>query len=171
VDLDKLFGKGYELKKLNDLSQTGEFAAKEVITLKNGQSEIAKVRIVGPIRDRTQVEISMTDAYKLKIKPPVRISGDLKRSVGITLVGPKGKVTLSEGVIVAARHIHLSSVEAQKHNLKSAQKVYVQIPGKRGLIFENVEIRVEDNYVFRMHIDTDEANAAGISGVGRGEIL
>ncbi|MFA7662918.1 MAG: PduL/EutD family phosphate acyltransferase, partial [Patescibacteria group bacterium] len=137
-DLDKLFGKNYELTPFKKLSQKGEFSAKETVTLKNGSSEIQNVRIVGPVRTETQVELSLTDAYKLKIKPPVRISGDIKKSVGTTLIGPKGKIVLKEGVIIAARHIHLSAVDAKKYSLKNGQWVYVQVPGKRGVIFENV---------------------------------
>lgn len=170
-DLDKLFGKNYELKSRNKLSQKGQFAAKETLIIKNEKNEIKNVRIIGPTRKKTQVEISRTDAYKLKIDPPVRDSGNLKDSTGITLIGPKGKVKIRQGVIIARRHIHISPSDANKFNLKNKQIVSVKISGERGLIFEKVKIRINDDFVFRMHIDTDEANSAGISRNGVGEIL
>ena len=170
-ELEKLFGKNYKLKVKRKLSQPGQFAAKETVTLKNGKREIDDVRIIGPVRNKTQIEISKTDSFALKLAPPVRASGNLKKSAGVTLIGPKGRIKLQEGVIIAARHIHISKIEADKLGLKNNQNVSVKVVGKRGLIFQNVKIRINDNFVFRMHIDTDEANSAEIENNKSGELL
>lgn len=168
---NRLFGKGYELTPMKDLSQPTEFAAGETLTLENGKEAIEGVRIIGPLRKQTQVEISRTDAYELGIDPPLRSSGNIKGSARVTLVGPKGKLKIREGTIIAKRHIHASVQEADKLGLKNNQVVDVEIDGARSLIFKNVKVRVGEKYSLSMHIDTDEANAAGIDGVGKGEIL
>ena len=168
--LEKLFGKGYKLTPDYPLSQKGEFAAKERVILKTKKGEIKRVRIIGPLRKKTQIEISRTDAFHLKINPPLRLSGDLKNTPGITLIGPKGEVKLKQGVIIAARHIHCDPKTAKKLNLKHGDKVSVRIKGKRGLIFNNVVVRIRKNFVWRMQIDTDEANAAGIRKTGIGSV-
>jgi len=168
--LEKLFGKGYKLTPDYSLSQKGEFAAKERVILKTKKGEIKRVRIIGPLRKKTQIEISRTDAFHLKINPPLRLSGDLKNTPGITLIGPKGEVKLKQGVIIAARHIHCDPKTAKKLNLKHGDKVSVRIKGKRGLIFNNVVVRIRKNFVWRMQIDTDEANAAGIRKTGIGSV-
>lgn len=168
--LEKLFGKGYKLTPDYPLSQKGEFAAKERVILKTKKGEIKRVRIIGPLRKKTQIEISRTDAFHLKINPPLRLSGDLKNTPGITLIGPKGEVKLKQGVIIAARHIHCDPKTAKKLNLKHGDKVSVIIKGKRGLIFNNVVVRIRKNFVWRMQIDTDEANAAGIRKTGIGYV-
>ncbi|MFA6106371.1 MAG: phosphate propanoyltransferase [Patescibacteria group bacterium] len=160
-DLERLFGPGYELKKFKDLSEIGEFAARETVIV-DGKKMALKVRVVGPVRSRTQLEITATEAYQLGIKVPVRLSGDLKGTPGIALRGPKGKIKIKNGVIIAQRHIHASREEAKQLKLGHRHKVRVSAAGERGVIFENVIVRVAENFRLSMHIDTDEANAAGL---------
>ena len=148
-DLDFLFGQGYELTKIKDLKQPGQFAAKEVVTIQGPKGSIEKVRILGPLRDETQIEVSLTDGFKLGIKAPIRESGKLENTPGIKIIGPKGSVETSKGTIAALRHIHMDKETAKKLELK----------GKRKGILGNVLIRVSDKYDLEMHIDTDEANA------------
>jgi propanediol utilization protein len=165
--LDVLFGEGYELKKKKEL-MGGQYAAEECVTILGSKmNSIENVRVLGPLRPRTQVEISMTDAVKLGLKPPVRESGKIEGSSPVTVVGPKGALYLNEGCIIAKRHIHLSLDDAARFSLKDNSQVSVRIPGERGGIFENVQVRVDRTYTLEMHIDTDEANAMGIkSGSG-----
>ncbi|MCB9802694.1 phosphate propanoyltransferase [Candidatus Nomurabacteria bacterium] len=160
-DLFFLFGKAYLLKKQNSLSQPGEFAAKETLTVKAKKNSFPKVRIIGPIRKETQVELSVSDCIFLGVKPVLNLSGDLKNSSAITLIGPKGILKLKKGTIVAKRHLHLSKKDAQKWALKNKQKVKVKISGSRAMLLEEVIVRVGD-FQTRLHLDTDEANAAGI---------
>ena len=159
-DLDVLFGKDYELTLYKKLSQIDQFASNEVISIKNSGGQIDNVRVLGPLRGQTQVEISLTDAKKLKINPPIRLSGDLDGSDGCILIGPKGSVTLEEGVIIAKRHIHCDPETAETMGLKNQQIVSVKIGGVRSVIFENVEVRISDKFVFYLHIDTDEGNTS-----------
>lgn len=159
-DLETLFGPGYELTIKKDLSQTGQFAAEETLTIEGPKSSIERVRILGPTRKETQVEVSRTDAFTLGVQPPVRDSGSLEASPGLTLVGPKGKVELKQGVIIAQRHIHMNEEDAEKFGVKDKELVSVRTGGDRGVTFENVLVRVRDDFVLEMHIDTDEANAA-----------
>jgi len=159
-DLNILYGEGYQLTVKKDLLQQGQYAANEVIDLVTEKATIKNVRILGPIRKQTQVEIALTDAMKLKLNPPVRDSGDLKNSAGITIVGPKGTVTITEGVIAAGRHIHMSPGDAQEFGVKDRDIVEVHCGGERGLVFKNVLTRVHESFRLEMHIDTDEANAA-----------
>lgn len=159
-DLVKLFGEGYELKVLKPLSQPGQFAAEECVTLVGKKGIIEKCRILGPTRKATQIEVSITDCYHLGIPPVVRDSGDIKGSPGIVVVGPNGAINLSEGVIVAARHIHMHTKEAEKFGLKDMDRVCVKTTGIRSVIFNNVLVRVSDQYALDFHIDTDEANTA-----------
>lgn len=170
-DLEKLFGRGYQLKKLRNLTQPGQFAAKETVNIKKGKKGIENVRIVGPLRSKTQVELSLTDAIFLRIKIPIRKSGNLKGSPGILIVGPKGKLRLKEGVICPWRHIHLSKKDAEKLNLKEGDLVQFQVKGKRGLIFNNVMIRVSEDFRTCLHLDTDEGNACGISEKSQGTLI
>jgi len=160
-DLERLFGRGYELKKFKALSEIGEFAARETVMAENKKMAL-KVRVVGPVRPRTQLEVTATEAYHLGIKAPVRLSGDLKGTPGIELIGSKGKVRISEGVIIAQRHLHASPEEAKKLRLGHRHKVKARTEGERGVVFENVIVRVAKNFRLSMHIDTDEANAAGL---------
>ena len=170
-DLEKLYGVGYELTKLKDLSQSSDFACEETITLVGEKNRLDNVRVIGPCRSHTQVEISRTDSYFLGIKAPLRLSGKIERSGVAKLIGPKGEVDLDKGVIVAKRHIHMSDVEALNFGLKNGQEVSVFVEGERSLLFHNVEIRVKEDFSPAMHIDTDEANAAGLSGEAEGEII
>lgn len=160
--LNILFGEGYELKKKKDL-MGGQFAAEECVTILGAKlNDLENVRILGPIRKYSQVEISKTDSIKLGAKAPVRESGDIKGSARITIVGPEGVLILEEGCIIAKRHIHMSEDVALKFNLKNSDVVNVKIPGERGGILGNVLIRVDNSYSLEMHIDTDEANALEI---------
>jgi len=170
-DLEKLFGINYKLKKLRDLTLIGEFAAQETLILKNGEQEIGGVRIIGPLREQTQVEVSLTDIFRLKMEPVIRSSGDLNETPGIILIGPNGQVRLEQGVIVAQRHIHLDAKTARDWGLKHGDLVSVETKGKRGLVFHQVLIRVADNYRPCMHLDTDEGNACAITKKGNGKVL
>jgi propanediol utilization protein len=167
-DLEALFGPGYELTVRNDLSQTGQYAAEETVTVEGPKSSMANVRILGPTRKETQIEISRTDSFGLGLKPPVRDSGFLDGSPGVTLIGPKGKVTLDKGVMIAQRHIHMTEAEAESFGVKDKELVSVRVGGERGVTFENVLVRVRNDFVLEMHIDTDEANA---SMLGNGQLV
>jgi len=170
-DLEKLFGEGYELLVAKELSQPGEFAAKETVTIKTEKAEIPKVRILGPIRKFTQVEISKTDARKLGVDAPIRASGNIDGTPGITLIGPKGSLKIEKGVIIAERHIHMTPQDAERFQVKDGQYVSVKVEGNRGLIFNQVLIRVKDTYALDMHIDTDEANSGNITTGDLGHLL
>jgi len=170
-DFDILFGSNYQVKYLKSLSQKGQYACKETVNLKTSKLELKDVRLIYPHRKQTQIELSKTDAYKLGLNPPIRCSGKIAKSEKITIIGPKGKIKLNEGVIIAARHIHTSPKDAEKYHLRDGQKASVAINGERGLIFHNVIIRIDPTFVWRLQIDTDEANAAGITGKATGEVL
>lgn len=162
-DLEKLYGSGYQLTKKKDLAQPGEFASNEVVTLVGPRlKSIENVRILGPVRDHTQVEVSQTDAITLGINPTVRRSGNINGSESLTLVGPKGSITLEEGVIRANRHIHMPPAAAEKIGVKDNDIVSVEIPGKKSVILRNVQVRVKEGWVLQMHLDTDDANAADV---------
>jgi putative phosphotransacetylase len=169
--LDILYGKGHELKKVKEL-MGGQFAAEECVTIVGGKmNSIEKVRILGPLRKITQVEISKTDAIKLGTKAPIRESGDIKGSAPITIIGPKGVVTLEEGCIIAKRHIHMSTEDAANYGLQDNAKVDVVIPGDRGGLFQDVKVRVDKSYTMEMHIDTDEANGMDIKCGSKLEVI
>jgi putative phosphotransacetylase len=170
-DVDKLFGEGHELTVKKELSQPGEFAAEETVTIQTEKSEIPKVRILGPIRKATQIEISKTDAYHLGINPPIRPSGSIEGTPGITIIGPKGEITVDKGVIIAERHIHMTPKDAETYGVQDGQYVSVKTSGERELVFHRVLIRVKDTYALDMHIDTDEANAASLKTGDTGELL
>lgn len=159
-DLEILFGSGHQLEVLKELSQEGEFAARETVTLVGPRGVLECVRILGPLRRHTQVEISMTDGYRIGLRPPVRDSGDHANTPGIAVVGPKGVVSIKKGVILAGRHLHLSPQEAQALGLDDGQLIKVRSGGERSLVLEQVRVRVKPNYRMELHIDTDEANAA-----------
>ena len=170
-DLETLFGKGYELTPKKDLSQPGQFACAEKVTVVGPKSEL-KASILGPVRPETQVELSLTDARSIGVTAPVRESGDIKGSGVCKLVGPAGEVELTEGVIAAKRHIHMTPEDAAKYGISDKQTVSVKIPTDgRALVFGDVIARVSDKYKLAMHIDTDEANAACVPGSCIGEIL
>ena len=170
-DFEKLFGGGIELTVMKELSQPGMFAANETVSIKNDNFQIDNLRIVGPLRDYTQIELSKTEARKFKIDPPLRRSGDIKNSSGITIIGPKGETEISEGVIIAKRHIHMTPKDAEEINAKDGDLLKVKTAGERGLIFENVVARVDENFSLAMHIDTDEGNAGGVERRGEGEVM
>lgn len=153
-----LFGKS-ELEKSRDLDQPGQFASTSYVTIKKGDRQIEKVRVLGPFRNYNQVEISRTDAYKLKVNPPVRDSGDLEGSESITLIGPNGSVDLSSGLILAKRHIHITPEDMHKYGFEGMKKVAVLIKGEKGGIIDNVYFKVLDVASLALHLDTDEGNA------------
>lgn len=160
-DVEILFGKDYQLTPIKDLGQPGQFACQETVTIVGPKGSIENVRVLGPERKETQVEISLTDAYKLGLNPPVRDSGDLEGTPGITIIGPKGQVTKDRGVIIAKRHIHMHTSDAEKFGVKDKDIVKVIVEkGDRKLIFDDVLIRVSDKFALEFHVDTDEANAA-----------
>lgn len=166
--LEILFGKGYELTPIKDLSQPGQFACKEQLTIIGPSLRaIEGVRVLGPVRKESQVEISRTDSFVLKVKPPVRESGDIKGSAPITIIGPKGSVTLKEGCIIANRHIHMSEEEGKQFGLNDGDYVTVEVNGERRTTFYDVQVRVNKAFRLEMHIDTDDANAAGIGNGAR----
>ncbi len=169
--LDILFGKDYELTVKKDLSQPGQYAANERVRVIGPKGEFPAMSILGPVRAATQVEISLSDARTLGVSAPVRESGDIAGSAGCTLVGPAGTVEIEEGVIVAKRHIHLRPSDAEEYGLENGQIVSVKIDAGRPLIFGDVVVRVSEKFMPAMHIDTDESNAAGASGVVYGEII
>lgn len=170
-DLYKLFGKDFKLEKQKDLNQPGQFASTSLVTLKTDKDSIENVRVLGPCRDYTQVEISRTDAFRLGINPPIRNSGDLKGSSPITIIGPKGIINLDEGCIIPTRHIHILPEQVKMYGLEGKEKVNVKLYGEKGGIITNVYLMVSDTSYFEMHLDTDDANAHLIKNGDIGEIL
>ena len=170
-DLDALFGKGYELTNIKDLSQPGQYACDERVDIVGPRSTIKGVRILGPIRSNTQIEVSKFDARALGIDGVVRASGDIANTPGCTIVGPKGQIDLKEGIIVAARHIHMHTSDAPEFGLKDGDVVKVRAGKERAVVFENVVVRVHPDFALDMHIDIEEGNAAGISNGDMGEII
>ncbi len=170
--LEILFGEGYELTKKKDLSQPGQFASNEKVAVVGTKSQFPAVSILGPVRPECQVELSLTDARSIGVEAPVRESGDIAGSGACKLVGPKGEVELTEGVIAAQRHIHATPEDAEKYGLEDKQIVSVKIDSDgRKLIFDDVVVRVSPKYAWAMHIDTDESNAASAKPGMMGEIL
>ncbi len=162
-DLEILFGSGYELTKMKDLVQLEEFAAEEKVDVVGPKGTLKGVRILGPVRPSTQLELAMTDARSIGIKAPVRDSGNIAGSPGCKLIGPAGEVEIKEGVIVASRHVHLSVDDAKKYGLNDGEKIKIKCgEGARATIFEDVLVRVKEPFREEVHLDTDEANAAGI---------
>lgn len=170
--VEQLFGKGYTLTPLKDLSQPGQYACKELLTIVGPSLRpIEKVRVLGPERSASQVEISRTDSYLLKVKPPVRESGDIAGSAPITIIGPCGIVTLSEGCIIANRHIHMSLEDGARFGVKDGDYVTVDATGERRTRFYDVQVRVSDKFRLEMHLDTDDANAAALRNGDRVSIV
>ena len=161
--VDALFGPGYELTKHSDLSQPGQYACKEQLTVVGPKGRIERVRVLGPTRSYSQIEIAMTEQFKLGVHPPIRESGDISDSPGCILEGPYGSLQLDRGVICALRHIHMSPEDALRYGVRNKSVVRVRIDGDRELIFGDVLVRVHPNYSLAMHIDTDEANAANVT--------
>lgn len=166
-----LFGEGYELKVMKDLSQPGQFAAEETVAVIGPKGKFDKIRILGPARNKTQLEISRTDAFSLGVAAPVRESGNTEGTPGIKIVGPAGEVETADGVIVAARHIHFHTSDAEKWGIKDKQLLSVKVNSERPVIFENVVARVSESFALDMHIDTDEANAAAVKNGDKAEVL
>ncbi len=171
TDLETLFGPGAQLTVFRDLKQPGQYAAEEVVNLVGPKGTIKNVRVLGPVRKQTQVEVSKTDSFVLGIKPPVRDSGDLKGSAPIILEGPKGRVELTEGVILAVRHVHLHTSEAAIIGAKDKELLQVRVGGERALVFERVLARVHEQFALEFHVDTDEANAAGLKNGDEVELV
>lgn len=172
-DLETLFGPGYELTVKKMLSQPGQYASEERVTVVGPKREIAGVSILGPVRKDTQVELSLTDARSIGVKAPVRESGDIAGSAGCKLIGPNGELEIKEGVIAAKRHIHATTADAARMGLSDKQIVSVEIPSADGrkLTFGDVVVRVSDSYALAMHIDTDESNAAAMTPNSLGTII
>jgi acetate kinase len=168
--VEALFGKDHQLTKHADLSQPGQYACKEQVTIVGPKGRIERVRVLGPTRKITQIEIAMTEQFKLGIHPPVRESGDIKDTPGCTLEGPAGSVKLDTGVICALRHIHMTPADALRYGVRDKSLVRVRIDGARELVFGDVLVRVDPNYALAMHIDTDEANAASVQTGAAGYI-
>jgi acetate kinase len=169
--VDALFGAGYELTARADLSQPGQYACEETVDLVGPRGRVERVRILGPQRSRTQVEIAMTEEFRLGVRAPIRASGDLAGSPGITLVGPRGTVNVPEGVICSVRHIHIPPEDALALGLKDRDLCMIRVDGERTLIFGDVLVRVNPNYRLAMHIDTDEANAANLRTGMQGHLV
>ncbi len=162
-DLESLFGADYSLTKLKDLSQPGQYACKELVTICGPKGAIEKVRILGPVRSKTQVEVLNGDCIKLGAASNVRLSGDLSRTPGITLVGPKGSVQIEEGLVVAQRHIHMTPEDAKNLGVCDGDIVSIKFDDLRGGIYSNVAIRANDASKLECHLDIEEANAMGIN--------
>ncbi|MGQ7383814.1 ethanolamine utilization phosphate acetyltransferase EutD [Streptococcus suis] len=170
-DLETLFGKGYSLTKAKDLSQPGQFACKERLTILGPKGSFQNVVILGPVRGATQVEVSLTDCLKLGVNAPIRESGQIEDTPGIVLINGSKVVSLDKGLIVAKRHIHMTPEDAAKANVVNKEIVQVKVGGERGLIFDDVVIRVHPKFATFMHIDYDEANACGFKKGMRGRII
>jgi Propanediol utilization protein len=171
-DLEILFGKGYELTVKKMLSQPGQFACDERVTVVGPKGEIKNISILGPVRPATQVEISLTDARSMGVIAPVRESGDIEGTPGCTLIGPKGSVTIEKGIIAAKRHMHTTPEDAEKLDVKDKEIIFIKIETPwRSTIYGDVVVRVHSNFATAMHIDTDESNAAGIVAETYGEII
>ena len=166
-DLQTLFGNDCQLSQMKDLSQPGQFACKETVTICGPKGAIEKVRILGPVRNQSQVEILTGDCIKLGIPSVVRISGDLAGSPGLTIIGPKGSVQLKEGAIVALRHIHMTLEEAQRLGVRDGQIVDIEYQGERGGIYKNVAVRANNTSALECHLDIEEANAMNMNSLSK----
>lgn len=169
--LEILFGKGHTLTNKKELSQPGQFVCTEKVTIVGPKGE-TKCSIIGPTRAKTQVELSLTDARAIGVTPPIRESGDVEGSAPCKLIGPEGEVEITEGVIAAKRHVHLDTKTAEELGLKSGDVIGIKVGDRdRNLIFGDVVVRVSDKFTPAVHVDTDEANAAGLTGTIEGEII
>lgn len=169
-DFKKIFNHDKKLEVLRELTQPGEFASNLKVTLKTSKDTIENVRVLGPLRSYTQVEISKTDAYKLGLNPPVRESGEILDSEDITIIGDN-EVEISSCCIMATRHIHANNEDINKYNLDPSKKYSVRVSGEKGGVLDNVSIKVSDSYCFEMHIDTDDANAHLLENGSEGFII
>jgi propanediol utilization protein len=170
-DVEILFGEGFALSKIRELSQPGEFLTDEKVVLVGPRGKIGRVSVLGPERAVSQVEISLTDARTLGVKAPIRLSGDIAGSAPIRLEGPAGSVDLSEGCVVAKRHLHVTPDDAVKLGIAGRETIQVKTKGERGLIFDEISVRVSEKFSAAVHIDYDEMNAANLSGEIYGEII
>nr|WP_209010528.1 phosphate propanoyltransferase [Clostridium aminobutyricum] len=170
-DMNILFGEGYQMTKMKDLSQPGQFACRETVTICGPNGAIEKVRILGPVRSKTQVEILSGDCFKLGTVSQPRLSGDLQGTPGITIIGPKGSVRTTEGLIVAQRHIHMTPEDAYRFGVHDEQIVSIEVSGPRGGIYRNVVIRANDASALECHIDTEEANAMNVNSQSKIKLL
>jgi putative phosphotransacetylase len=172
-DLNKLFGDEYNLTIRKNLSQPGQYAAEETIDLKYNDKILTKVRILGPVREKTQVEISFTESRYLNINAPYRLSGEIEDSPGIILIGPKNSLKIEEGVIIAKPHLHINYEDAKNIGLKNKQVIEFNIPGFRPRTFHDVVVRIDskDKAKLSVHIDSDEGNSASILNYSYGRIL
>jgi putative phosphotransacetylase len=161
-DFETLFGSGKTMTRYKDLSQPGQFACEETVEITGPRGSIKKVRVLGPERNETQVEVSVSDSITLGIKPEIRMSGDIGGTPGCTISGPAGKITISRGVIVAARHVHMSEEQAAAYGVKDGDAVSVKTPLPREGIIGNIIARVGKDFDLDVHLDTDEANGNGI---------
>ena len=170
--LDRVFGAGCQLRPRTWLSQTGQFAARETVALIGPAGRIQNVRVMGPPRSRDQIELSRTDELALGIEAPVRVSGDLDGTPGIVIEGPAGRVSLSSGVISARRHVHMSPQDAERFGVQDGQTVQVKVDSNdRDLVFGDVTVRLAPDFRLELHLDTDEANAAGVKNGDYGQLL
>lgn len=161
--LDVLFGPGYELTVRNELYQPGFYAANESVTVATPKRALHNVRILFPLRPHSQVELARTDAFQLGVEPPLRLSGDIAGTPGVTLIGPRGSVQLDQGMIIAARHVHMDAATAARFGVGAGDAIDVEVDGPRGMVLRNVAVRIAEGTLLEMHLDTDEANAADIT--------
>ncbi|HKM28065.1 MAG TPA: phosphate propanoyltransferase [Anaerovoracaceae bacterium] len=161
ADLEALFGKGYELHPTKALVQPGQFASEEKVDIVGPKATLKGIRVLGPVRPETQIELAMTDARTIGIKAPVRMSADLDGTPGCKLVGPCGEIELAKGVIVAKRHLHLNDAQAAEAGVKDGDIVSIRIEGERAVVYDNVVARCGSKHEKEVHLDTDEGNAAG----------
>lgn len=170
-DLEALFGKEYELTPYKALKQPGQYAAEEKVDIVGPKGAIKGVRILGPVRKETQVELAITDARDIGVTAPVKESGKLEGTPGIKLVGPAGEIEIDHGVIIALRHVHLSAEQAKEAGVQDKQMISVRFGGERGVVFDNVLVRAGDGHEAEIHLDTDEGNAAGLKNGDLGELI
>ena len=170
-DLEILFGQDYELKKFKDLSQPGQYACEEKVDALGPKGEIKGIRVLGPLRNQTQIEISVSDAFKLGVKPEIRNSGEIDETPGIKLIGPKGETKIDKGTIIAARHIHMNTEDAKRLEVNDKDRVKIKVNGPRGLTFDEVLVRVSDDYALEMHVDVEEGNACGVKNCDLVELI
>ena len=170
-DVEALFGSGYQLTIKKWLKQPGQYATAETVTIVGPKGSLANVRVLGPTREKSQLEISKTDSFALGVKAPINESGDLTHAGAVCVLGPKGMVTLKQNVIVAKRHIHMSPMDAAKFNVVNKQLVAIKTSGEREMIFMDTVIRVDDNFRLECHLDTAEANAASLKNGSKVTII
>lgn len=172
-DLEILFGRDYQLTIFKEVSQPNQFSCQETVTVLGTKGKMGNVRVVGPVRSQTQLEISKTDAYNLGINPQIRVSGDLQGTTGgVKIIGPKNEIDLDCGVIIAQRHLHIEPIKAKQLHLKHGQLISIKTPGKGSITFHNVIVRSQEGKdILACHIDVDEGNAAGVRSGDVGEIV